>query len=171
MKLAEYRKVSPALYADLKTIIEKHGFIYKPGRAVVDERVGIVKLTLELADANLTAPDGTATNPDALRYLVLCRHYTELKPEWLNDTFSSGGHVYRLAGYTGRRGKNAFLIERQADKSRRVTSEEQIILHFNAKAARAAKPLEQILGATENVGSTPGVPKTARPLGELLNEK
>lgn len=33
------------------------------------------------------------------------------------------------------------------------------------------QPLHKILGPTENVGSTPGVPKTARPLGEILNEK
>ncbi len=60
---------------------------------------------------------------------------TELKAEWLNETFVSGGQTYRLAGRK-RKGKNCMLIERLSDHSMRVTTEEQVILHFNAKAAK-----------------------------------
>lgn len=55
-----------------------------------------------------------------------------------SHTFTSGGITYRLAGMSPRRSKNNMLIERQSDMSMRVTSEEQVVLHFTAKARKAA---------------------------------
>lgn len=92
MKLSDYRKISPAIYADLKAVFEKHGFSMPPARALVDERLGTVKLTIEIADKNHKSADGSATTPEAERYREFCRQMgslTELKGEWLNDTFGN----------------------------------------------------------------------------------
>lgn len=172
MKLAAYRKIAEPMNVELKAVFAKYGFDTRSLSAKIDERLGIVRMTLELGDKNHTNESGEKVSPDAAYYVEHVKMFGEfspLKAEWLNDTFSMGGRTYKLVGMK-RKGKKNILIERDDGKVY-VMDDEAIALHFNAKARLAAKPLEKILGATENVGSTPGVPKTARPLDELLNEK
>lgn len=139
MKLSDYRKISPAINAELKTIFEKHGFDIRALRAAIDENVGIVKLSIELGDKNHRAADGSAQTPDAAYYLEHVKAYssfTPLKAEWLNDSFSMGGRTYKLVGMK-RKGKKNILIERDDGKVF-VMDDEAIALHFNAKARKPA---------------------------------
>lgn len=162
MKLSEYRKISPAMNAELKTVFEKFGFDVRQLRASIDERIGIVKLSVELGDKGQKDETGATVSPDALYYTEFCRQmgeFTELKPEWLNRDFRMGGENYRLVGMKAR-GKNRMMILRLRDNSLRVTTEEQVALFFGRAGIHPA----------ENVGSTTDQARGARPLGELLGK-
>ncbi len=114
MKLAEFRKISPALSADLKAAFAKHGLDMRPFGARIDERLGLVRMTIESFDVKHKAADGTATTPEAEIYKLHCMIF-ELKPEWLGTTFVQGREEYRLDGMKKGNAQKCIIITRTRD--------------------------------------------------------
>jgi len=139
MKLAAYRQIADPMNVELKAVFAKYGFDTRRLSAKIDESLGIVRMTLELGDVNHTNESGEKVSPDAAYYLEHCKLWgssSELKPEWLNETFRMGGRTYTLTGMK-RAGKKTMLITRDDGKVF-VMDVESIALHFNAKARAAA---------------------------------
>lgn len=165
MNLQQYRQISPAMNEELKALFDKYGFDTRALRASIDDRIGIVRLLIEIGDRNHKSADGSVISPDAAYYLEHVRlsgELSKLKPEWLNDTFSMAGRTYTLTGMK-RKGKKNLLIRRDDGKDF-IMDEQSIAAHFSFKERSKLKTL----GATENVGSMVDAGRNAKPLGELL---
>lgn len=134
MKLADYRKISPQINADLAAVFEKHGFKLKPFGAKIDELLGIVRMTLEVADVNHKSSDGRTTTPEAEFYKQMHGLY-DLKPEWLNAKFKSNGTEYELLGMSHGRRAKCMLIKRTSDNQNRICTPEDIKRYFLMQAA------------------------------------
>lgn len=162
MNLQQYRTISPKMNEEITAIFTKFGFDVRSLRAGIDDRLGIVKLSIELGDKNQKDATGATVSPDAAYYrehVKMMGEFTKLKVEWLNTECRMGGETFRLVGMK-RKGKNRMLILRIRDNSLRVTTEEQVVMFFGRAGIHPA----------ENVGSTTDQSRGARPLGELLKE-
>ena len=149
MKLNEYRKIAPAVEADLKATLAKYNLTLRPFGARIDERLGIVRMTLECVDANHKAADGTATTPEAEIYKSHCMIF-DLKLEWLNQIFKMSRDEYRIVGMKKGRAEKCILIERVSDKKVYVSTPESVRAHI----LLTEKTLGNTLGANERVDST-----------------
>jgi hypothetical protein len=76
MKLVDYRKIAPQVSADIAAALLKHGLKMQPFGARIDERLGIVRMTIEAADVNHKAADGTLTTPEQVRVYFVAQHKT-----------------------------------------------------------------------------------------------
>lgn len=136
MKLADYRKISPQINADLAAVFEKHGFKLKPFGAKIDELLGIVRMTLEAADVNHKSSDGRATTPEAEFYKQTHGLY-DLKPEWLGAKFKANGTEYELLGMSHGRKAKCMLLKRLSDNTTRICTPEDVKRFFLHKMATA----------------------------------
>lgn len=131
MKLADYRLLAKQINADLEAVLEKNGFKVKRLNTSIDESLGILRLSIECADKNFKAADGSETSPERERYKQSAR-YIGLKPEWLDQVFSIGGSVYKITGLK-QRGKKCVCVRHEVDASARVIDPESVIRAFAAK--------------------------------------
>jgi hypothetical protein len=137
MKLSDYRKISAAVEADLKAALAKHGLALRPFGAKIDERLGIVRMTLEAADVNHKSADGSATTPEAEIYKSNCLIF-DLKPEWLNQPFRMNGTTFKIVGMK-LRGNKCILIEKDTAPGKIfVATPEQVRVYWLAQSKTAA---------------------------------
>jgi hypothetical protein len=111
MKLSQYKLVSKKLYEELEPLLNKHGFKLGKVSAAVDEAFGTVRLTLNLADANLTDASGELTTAEAERWKSHAQ-YLDLNPEWLGRSFSQGGKLFVIKGLRDGNSKKCVSLER-----------------------------------------------------------
>lgn len=136
MKLVEYRKIAPAVAADIAAALLKHGLKMQPFGARIDERLGIVRMTIESVDVNHKAEDGTATTPEKEIYKSNC-YLFDLKPEWLDQTFTMSKVAYKIVGMK-KRGDKCVLVERSDNKKTYIMTPEQVRVYFLAQNKSAA---------------------------------
>ena len=146
MKLADYRKISAAVNADVAAALLKHGLVAKPLRVSIDERLGLVVIKAECADANHKGSDGSTTNPER-ELFKRDSMFVGLKPEMLDRTFTISGKEYRVAGLKPR-GKKCILVERTSDKAMLVCEPEAVQRAFAfaemTEASRLAMPSREV---------------------------
>lgn len=136
MKLAQFKKIAPALRLDLEAVFKKHGFDLAPYGGRVDELLGTVKLSLELRDVAHVGADGKKTTPERETYRQLCGIY-EMKVEWLDGAeFTMNRESFRITGMKRGRAEKSVLIERVRDSKTFVTTPESVIRAFAAKEAK-----------------------------------
>lgn len=134
MNLIEYRKIAQQVQADITAALAKHGLKVKPFGARIDERNGIVRMTIEAVDVNLKAADGSATTPEAEYWKQIAALY-DLKPGWLGQEITISRRVFKIAGLLrGRKTKNVQIV--RDDGKTFVTTPEDIARHFAFKEAR-----------------------------------
>ena len=137
MKLSDYRKISDAINADLKAVLEKHGFRTTKLKATIEESLGILNLRIEAADVNHKSADGSTTTPEAEIYKQLCSLY-ELDAAWLGKTFRQGRDEYRLTGMRNTRGAKNITIVKVADGKTYVTTPDHVRAFMIAQNVKAA---------------------------------
>lgn len=136
MKLIDYRKIAPAVAADIAAILLKHGLKMQPFGARIDERLGTVRMTIEANDVNHKSADGMITTPEKERYKELCSIY-DLKPEWLGQSFSMGRVAYKITGMK-KRGDKCILVECSDNSKVYIMTPEQVRVYFLAQNKTAA---------------------------------
>lgn len=144
MKLVEYRKIAKQVQDDLSAVFAKHGLKMKPCGAKIDEGLGIVRMTIECADVNHKAADGSATTPEAELFKMYATMHC-MKPEWLGQSFTLGGKLFAVSGLKAR-GTKCVLIRREQDGATLVTTPEAVVRAFLAKTA-AQNPVAAQAGA------------------------
>lgn len=108
MLLKDYRKISKQVEDDLRAVMKKHGFDLKPFGAKIDERLGVVRMTLECRDVNHKGADGQATTPERERYKEFCV-LVGMKPEWLDREIKCGRQTLKVVGLKPR-GEKCLLL-------------------------------------------------------------
>jgi hypothetical protein len=118
MTLAEYKKISDAVNADLRAALAKHGLNMGTVSGSIDATLGEVRLRILATDSAMGEP------PEAIRYKQLCRLY-DFHPDWLDKTlnFLNGPHILR--GMLDRRSEKCILIENSKGR-RMVCTPEQL---------------------------------------------
>ena len=137
MKIADYRKIAPALNADLAAVFEKHGLKMGKLNASIEERMGTVRYSIQCADMNATAADGSATTPEAERYKAYCA-LRDLKPEWLGELFSMGRQTLKVTGLRDTRSAKCVTVTDVNNGKAYVCTPEQVAGAFALKAMRGA---------------------------------
>jgi hypothetical protein len=99
MKLADYRKISTQINAEITETLKRHELNVTKLRASIVEEIGTIRLTIEAADTNMKDASGNTVTPEAQRYTQYGELYG-LKPEWLGRTFKMGrSHVGLRANF------------------------------------------------------------------------
>lgn len=110
MKLVEYKSIAAEISAEIAAVLEKRGLKMKPFGARIDERLGIVRMTIEAVDVNHKSADGQATTPEA-EFYKLNAAFVGLQAEWLGQPFWMGGVQYKIVGMR-KRSEKCILIQR-----------------------------------------------------------
>lgn len=137
MTLDQYRKVARQIAGDLEAVFKKYGLEQKPFGARVDERLGIVRIALELRDVNQKGADGKATTPERERFKTDATWHG-LRPEWLDREIALGGSRFTVDGLL-KKGKRTVQIKRVADGKVFVTTPEDVVRHFASEGDADAK--------------------------------
>lgn len=108
MKLSAYRAIAKSLNADLESVFKKHGFAATKINTGVDERMGTVRLSIQLRDLNQTDATGAATTPERELFK---RHAAlhGLDPSMLDRKIKLGGAEFEVAGLKSRGSKCVLL--------------------------------------------------------------
>lgn len=140
MKLIDYRKIAKQVEADLRAALAKHGLTLKPFGARIEERLGLVRMSLECVDANLKAADGSKTTPEAEYWKAAASLY-ELDPKWLGEEFTSNRRLYRVVGLLRGRKTKVVQLEHVETGKTYVTTAEDVIRAFAVKKTGGADRL------------------------------
>lgn len=120
MNLSQYRAIAPALNADLRAAFEKHGLKADKINASVDDVVGTVRVTLQLADMCLTDASGEATTPERQRWLRDAGLYG-LDTGLLDQVIRLNGRAYTVKGLLPIKSEKCVSIVRDDGKRFRCT--------------------------------------------------
>jgi len=109
MKMIEYRKIAPAINADLKATLAKHGFNVSRMSASVSELDGTVRFKIDAADANLKDANGVKTTPEAERFKLNADIFG-MPLTWLGAKFVANGRGYTLVGMRETRSRKCLVV-------------------------------------------------------------
>lgn len=135
MKLTDYRKISKQVADDVAAALAKHGLKMKPFGARIDERLGVVRMTIECSDVNHKDADGLETTPERELYKSHALLFG-LDPAWLDSKITFGRTEYAVAGLNKTRGAKNVLVRRCADNKMLVTTAEQVRRAFAEQQLR-----------------------------------
>lgn len=138
MKLAEYKKISSQVNAELTAVLAKHGFKVSKLNASIEETAGTLRLTLGCTDTNHKDASGALTTPEREYYKQFCTMHG-LKPEWLGETVTFGGIAHTIEGMKNTRSDKCILVKRTSDQSMRIGTPEMVKRAFLAKTVEGAK--------------------------------
>jgi hypothetical protein len=96
--------------AALAPLGAKHGLSLKAGNAAFSETTATFKLQVCLKTSS-----GEAITQERQNYIAYADTYG-LKPEWLDQTFSSESRVFKIVGLLPRRSKNPVLCRTENGK-------------------------------------------------------
>lgn len=107
MKLSAYRLIAPAVNADVKTALAKHGLSVTQTRAIIDEMTGEIRMNLTLCEAN-------GETPEAKRWKEFASLHS-LNPAWLGQSFVANGQKYTVTGLRSTRTSKKNVCVTRAD--------------------------------------------------------
>jgi hypothetical protein len=136
MKLAEFKQISKPLYAELEAVYAKYGLKVAKISTGVEETVGSVRITTQLADANLKDAAGNGTTPELERWKQYAGMYG-LNPEWAGQTITMSGRRYTVAGLRNTSGAKCVCLKRDDGKVF-VTTAEDVKLRLASKQVGSA---------------------------------
>ncbi len=93
MKLVDYKKLAPAINADVTAILAKHGLKLTKLKASIEEGIGTIRYTIVAVDLKMTTDAGVATTSEAEMF-KRDAELIGLNPKWLGRSIRSGGVSY-----------------------------------------------------------------------------
>jgi hypothetical protein len=133
MLLKDYKLISPAIYADVRATLAKHGFEVTKSSASVDEMLGEIKLSFVAHDTRMNE------TPEQIRWKQYARVLYGLNPEWLGQTLKFGNGPAEIGGLLNTRSEKCVLLLQ--DGKRRICTPDQAIRVAKLSGLAAAEPV------------------------------
>lgn len=152
--MAYYKTIDERLAADLDAVFAKYDL--KRGRLNASIGDGTIRFAINTTYAKMTDASGQQTDPEREAFKKYGSMF-DLNPEWLDKIFSVGHERFRIAGLRIAKRRNLptkVLIERQSDKSMRITTLEHVIA-FMKIAAPTDALRRHVSGAIARGEATP----------------
>ncbi len=111
MKLVDYKKLAPAINADVTAILAKHGLKLTKLKASIEEGIGTIRYTIVAVDLKMTTDAGDATTSEAEMF-KRDAELIGLNPKWLGRSIRSGGVSYVIAGLKNTRSPKCVVMAR-----------------------------------------------------------
>lgn len=120
-------EISKDVMEALKAVALKHGvqFTQKGGS------FSPTSLTLRI-EAAVIGDGGVAETRERKAFSMWAGNY-QLKPEWLDQTFASGTHTYKITGLATRKSKNPILCQRLDDNKTYIFPADIVKLRMEAQ--------------------------------------